>query len=81
MQPPRSSSAGQTEVRIVATSPESPCRVAEVLRRCCAATEQRLPRGRDGGPRLDLTVDTTRTAESARSWLETSQPSRNDAEE
>jgi hypothetical protein len=82
MQPPKTSSAGQTEVRIVATSPESARRVAEVLRRCFAATEQRsYPAGRDGGTRLDLTVDTTRTAEPARSWLETSRPSTNDAEE
>lgn len=82
MQPPETSSDGQAEVRIVATSPESARRVAEALRRCFAATEQRsYPVGRDGGTRLHLTVDTTRTAEPARSWLETSQSSRNEGEQ
>ncbi|WP_338897081.1 hypothetical protein WBG99_16745 [Streptomyces sp. TG1A-60] len=61
------------EVRIVAASPEVARRVAEVLRRCFAATEQRsYPAGADGGTRLDLTVDTTRAAEPAQSWLESS---------
>ncbi|MGW7426651.1 hypothetical protein ACWGJB_42845 [Streptomyces sp. NPDC054813] len=67
-------SDGYAAVRIVAASPEVARRVAEVLRHCFAATEQRsYPAGPDGGTRLDLTVDTTRTAEPARSWLETSQ--------
>ncbi|MFD8501147.1 hypothetical protein ACFV2L_00120 [Streptomyces sp. NPDC059687] len=66
-------SDGNAEVHIVAASPEVARRVAEVLRRCFAATEQRsYPAGPDGGTRLDLTVDTTRAAEPARSWLETS---------
>lgn len=66
-------SDGHAEVHIVAASPEVARRVAEVLRRCFAATEQRsYPAGSDGGTRLDLTVDTTRAAEPARSWLETS---------
>ncbi|AWE54056.1 MULTISPECIES: hypothetical protein [Streptomyces] len=66
-------SEGHAEVHIVAASPEVARRVAEVLRRCFAATEQRsYPAGPDGGTRLDLTVDTTRAAEPARSWLETS---------
>ncbi|MHA5050727.1 hypothetical protein [Streptomyces sp. SD15] len=85
MKPVGTSSDGQAEVRIVAASPESARRIAEVLRRCFASTEQRsYPAGRDGGTRLHLTVDTTRTAEPARSWLETSQssqPPRNDGEE
>jgi hypothetical protein len=60
-------------VRITATSPEVARRVAEVLRRCFAATEQRsYPAGTDGGTRLQLTLDTTQTAEPARSWLESS---------
>ncbi|MEU7341627.1 MULTISPECIES: hypothetical protein [unclassified Streptomyces] len=69
------SSDGQAEVRIVAGSPAAARRIAEVLRRCFAATEQRsYPAGLDGGTRLELTVDTTRTAEPARSWLESSRP-------
>ncbi|WP_319053389.1 hypothetical protein [Streptomyces europaeiscabiei] len=53
-------------------------RVAEVLRRCFDATEQRsYPAGPDGGTRLDLTVDTTRPAEPARSWLEASRSAEN----
>ncbi|AVH57520.1 MULTISPECIES: hypothetical protein [Streptomyces] len=79
MEPLETPSAGHAEVRIVAASPESARRVAEALRRCFAATEQRsYPAGRGGGTRLHLTVDTTRTAEPARSWLETSQSSQND---
>lgn len=63
-------SAGHAEVRIVAAEPEIARRVAEVLRRCFAATEQRsYPADSDGGTRLHLTVDTTHTPEQARSWL------------
>ncbi|MEU9212026.1 hypothetical protein AB0D27_29850 [Streptomyces sp. NPDC048415] len=73
-------SADRAEVRIVAASPEAARRVAEVLRRCFAATEQRsYPAGGDGGTRLILTVDTTRTAEPARSWLVSSQSSADDS--
>ncbi|MGK5695330.1 hypothetical protein ACSNOJ_20945 [Streptomyces sp. URMC 128] len=73
MQSTQPSSDGQAEVRIVAASPEVARRVAEILRHCFDATEQRsYPAGPDGGTRLDLTVDTTRPAEPARSWLETS---------
>ncbi|MFH8657399.1 hypothetical protein [Streptomyces afghaniensis] len=73
MQSTEPSSDGHAEVRIVAASPEVARRVAEILRHCFAATEQRsYPAGPDGGTRLDLTVDTTRAAEPARSWLETS---------
>ncbi|MET7761956.1 hypothetical protein ABZS86_28645 [Streptomyces sp. NPDC005355] len=62
--------AGRAEVRIVAASPEAARQVAEVLRRCFAAGEQRsYPAGHDGGTRLHLTVDTTHTAEPTRSWL------------
>ncbi|GHI02761.1 hypothetical protein AQI88_38305 [Streptomyces cellostaticus] len=72
-------SAGHAEVRIVAADPEAARRVAEILRRCFAATEARsYPAGPDGGTRLHLTVDTTRTAEPVRSWLLTSQFSRDD---
>ncbi|MFC9506241.1 hypothetical protein [Streptomyces sp. NPDC057002] len=64
---------GHAEVRIVAASPDVARQVAEVLRHCFAASEQRsYPAGVDGGTRLDLTVDTSRAAEPARSWLETS---------
>ncbi|MFF4505417.1 hypothetical protein [Streptomyces sp. NPDC001401] len=73
MQPKETPSDGHADVRIVAASPEVARRVAEVLRRCFAATEQRsFPAGAGGGTRLELTVDTTRAAEPARSWLETS---------
>jgi hypothetical protein len=73
MQSTEPPSDGHAEVRIVAASPEVARRVAEILRHCFAATEQRsYPAGPDGGTRLDLTVDTTRAAEPARSWLETS---------
>lgn len=62
-------SAGQAEVRIVAASPEAARRVAEVIRRGFAATEQRsYPAGAEGGTRLHLTVDTTRAAEPAKPW-------------
>ncbi|MFF5145559.1 hypothetical protein ACFY6U_38625 [Streptomyces sp. NPDC013157] len=61
---------GHAEVRIVAATPEVARRVAEVLRRCFASTEQRsYPAGEGGGTRLHLTLDTARTAEPARSWL------------
>ncbi len=63
-------SAGHAEVRIVAAEPEIARQVAEVLRRCFAATEQRsYPANPGGGTRLHLTVDTTHTSEPARSWL------------
>ncbi|MFI5687347.1 hypothetical protein [Streptomyces sp. NPDC051636] len=76
MQPTESPSDGHADVRIVAASPEVARRVAEVLRHCFAATEQRsYPAGAGGGTRLQLTVDTTRAAEPARSWLETSRSS------
>jgi acetolactate synthase regulatory subunit len=64
---------GRAEVHIAAASPEVARRVAEVLRRCFAATEQRsYPANAEGGTRLELTVDTSRAAEPARSWLESS---------
>ncbi|MFJ9704491.1 hypothetical protein [Streptomyces sp. NPDC101234] len=67
-------SESHAEVRIVASTPEVARRVAEVLRRCFASTEQRsYPAGRGGGTRLHLTLDTARTAEPARSWLATSE--------
>ena len=73
MQSTEAPSGGHAEVRIVAASPEVARRVAEVLRRCFDATEQRsYPAGAEGGTHLDLTVDTTRPAEPARSWLESS---------
>ncbi|MEU7639283.1 MULTISPECIES: hypothetical protein [unclassified Streptomyces] len=62
--------SGRAEVRIVAATPEAARRVAEKLRRSYATTEQRsYPAGSDGGTRLHLTVDTTRAAQPARSWL------------
>ncbi|MFH8773996.1 MULTISPECIES: hypothetical protein [unclassified Streptomyces] len=68
-------SESHAEVRIVAATPEVARRVAEVLRRCFASTEQRsYPAGREGGTRLHLTLDTAHTAEPARSWLATSKP-------
>ena len=73
MQPTTTPSDGHAEVRIVAASPEVARRVAEVLRHCFAATEQRsYPASIEGGTRLQLTVDTNHPAEPARSWLETS---------
>ncbi|MEU9984320.1 hypothetical protein [Streptomyces sp. NPDC050856] len=73
--PPSLPSAGHAEVRIVAASPETARQVAEVLRRCFASTEQRsYPAGPDGGTRLHLSVDTTRSVEPARSWLTASRP-------
>lgn len=75
MQSMETPSDGHAKVRIVAASPDVARRVAEVLRRCFDATEQRsYPAGPDGGTLLDLTVDTAHAAEPARSWLETSRP-------
>ncbi|MBB4892360.1 hypothetical protein FHS39_001371 [Streptomyces olivoverticillatus] len=66
-------SAGRADIRIVAASPETARRVAEVIRHCFDSTEQRsYPAGREGGTRLHLTVDTAHPAEPARSWLATS---------
>ncbi|MBX7552918.1 hypothetical protein ACFC8N_11670 [Streptomyces sp. NPDC055966] len=66
-------SESHAEVRIVAATPEVARRVADVLRRCFASTEQRsYPAGREGGTRLHLTLDTANAAEPARSWLSTS---------
>ena len=71
--------AGHAEVRIVAPSPETARRVAEVLRHCFASSEQRsYPAEGECGTRLHLTVDTTRTAGPARSWLASSGSSAND---
>jgi hypothetical protein len=79
MNSPELPSAGHAEVRIVAADPEAARHVAEILRRCFAATEARsYPAGDDGGTRLHLSVDTTRMTEPVRSWLSTSQSSRND---
>ncbi|WP_411158613.1 hypothetical protein [Streptomyces sp. TRM68416] len=70
---------GHAEVRVVAASPEVARRVAESLRHCFAAAEQRGdPAGADGGTRLDLTRGTTRAAEPVRSWLETSRSAEDD---
>lgn len=70
---------GRAEVRILAASPGAARQVAEVLRRCFAATEQRsYPAGRDGGTRLHLTVDTAHAAEPARSWLAASRSAGDD---
>ncbi|MFE0450896.1 hypothetical protein ACFW2D_06335 [Streptomyces sp. NPDC058914] len=67
-------SEGHAEVRVVATTPEAARRVAEVLRRCFASTEQRsYPAGDEGGTRLHLTLDTAHPAEPAQSWLATSE--------
>ncbi|MFF4548218.1 hypothetical protein [Streptomyces sp. NPDC001435] len=72
-------SEGHAEVRIVAATPEVARRVAEVLRRCFASTEQRsYPAGHGGGTRLHLTLDTAHAAEPARSWLATSESTGND---
>lgn len=79
MQPTETLPDGHAEVRIVAASPEAARRVAEVLRQCFAADEQRsYPADGRGGTRLQLTVDTTRPAEPARSWLESSRSSAED---
>ncbi|MFJ9352571.1 hypothetical protein [Streptomyces sp. NPDC101237] len=64
---------GHAEVRIVAATPEVARRVAEVLRRCFASTEQRsYPADHAGGTRLHITLDTAQAAEPAQSWLATS---------
>jgi hypothetical protein len=79
MEPLEVPSAGHAEVRVVAASPDVARRVAEVLRRCFASVEQRsYPASNDGGTRLHLSVDTTRPAESAPSWLVSSQSSESD---
>ncbi|MER7562000.1 hypothetical protein ACGFWE_07915 [Streptomyces sp. NPDC048523] len=73
MQPTETPPDGHADVRIVAASPEVARQVAEILRHCFAATEQRsFPADSEGGTCLQLTVDTTSAAEPARSWLETS---------
>ncbi|MBH5337515.1 hypothetical protein IHE55_23210 [Streptomyces pactum] len=70
---PQLPTAGHAEVRVVAATPEVARRVAEVLRHCFTATEQRsYPAGREGATRLQLTVDTTRPAGPARTWLDSS---------
>jgi hypothetical protein len=70
-------SEAHAEVRIVAATPEVARRVAEVLRRCFASTEQRsYPVGRGGGTRLHLTLDTGQAAEPAHSWLAASESTR-----
>ncbi|MFJ4644665.1 hypothetical protein ACIP6Q_14085 [Streptomyces bobili] len=69
-------SEGFAEVRIVAATPDTARRVAEVLRRCFASAEQRsYPAGAEGGTRLHLTIDTAQAAGPARSWLSTSESS------
>ncbi|MEU5182704.1 hypothetical protein [Streptomyces longwoodensis] len=80
MQPKETPPDGYADVRVVAASPEVARRVAEVLRRCFASTEQRsYPADTEGGTRLELTVDTTSAAEPVRSWLQTSRsPSTDD---
>jgi hypothetical protein len=79
MKSPELPSAGHAEVRIVAADPEAARHVAEILRRRYAAAEARsYPAGADGGTRPHLTVDSTRMAEPVRSWLLTSQSSRDD---
>ncbi|MET7619265.1 hypothetical protein [Streptomyces sp. NPDC005408] len=73
---------GFAEVRIVAASPESARRVAEVLRSSFASTEQRsYPAGHEGGTRLHITVDTTHPSEPSESdapWLVTSKSASDD---
>ncbi|MFF4350188.1 hypothetical protein [Streptomyces sp. NPDC001530] len=79
MKQPEPLTAGRAEVRSVAASPCVASRVAQILRHCFAATEQRsYPAGSDGGTRLHLTVDTTHMAERARSWLAASRSSGRD---
>ncbi|SEB81903.1 hypothetical protein [Streptomyces sp. TLI_105] len=65
---------GHAEIRVVAATPDTARRVAEVLRRCFAGEEQRSYPAPGGGTRLHLTVDTAHPAEPARSWLSTSRP-------
>lgn len=75
MESPDTPSHGWAEVQVTAASPEVARRVAEVVRRCFATSEQRsYPAGPEGGTRLELIVDTSRPAEPARSWLESSRP-------
>lgn len=62
-------SLGQAEVRIIAHTPEAARMVAEALRHCFAAAEQRSYPGLDGDTRLHLTVDTAAPAYPACSWL------------
>ncbi|MFH9858909.1 hypothetical protein [Streptomyces sp. NPDC017202] len=72
-------SEGYAEVRVVAATPDVARRVAEVLRRCFASAEQRsYPAGQEGGTRLHLTIDTTRAAGPAQSWLSASESSSKD---
>ncbi|MEU7202543.1 hypothetical protein [Streptomyces sp. NPDC045470] len=63
---------GYADVRIEAASPEAARLVAQTLRERYAGAEQRsYPDAPDGGTRLHLTVDTTRTpdaAEAPRPW-------------
>ncbi|KIX77099.1 hypothetical protein SF23_13925 [Streptomyces sp. MBRL 10] len=68
-------SPGHAEVRIIAHTPEAARAVAESLRGCFAATEQRSYPGLDGDTRLHLTVDTATPAGPARSWLAASRSS------
>ncbi|MFE7231176.1 hypothetical protein ACWCRF_37675 [Streptomyces sp. NPDC002405] len=69
-------SADHAEVRIIAATPEVARRVAQVLRCCFASTEQRsYPAGRGGATRLHLTIDTSRAAHPAASWLASSESS------
>ncbi|MFI8370686.1 hypothetical protein [Streptomyces sp. NPDC085466] len=65
---------GRAEIRIVAATPDTARKVADVLRRCFAGGEQRSYPAPGGGTRLHLTVDTAHPAEPARSWLATSRP-------
>ncbi|MET9678492.1 hypothetical protein ABZY68_36220 [Streptomyces sp. NPDC006482] len=67
-------SAGHTEIRIVAATPEAARAVAEAIRRSFAGAEQRSYPVPDGGTRLHLTVDTDSAAGPARSWLTASRP-------
>ncbi|MCZ1005517.1 hypothetical protein [Streptomyces lydicus] len=82
MRPVEPMPSGMAEVRIVAASPEAARRVAEALRHCFPATEQRsYPAGHDGGTRLHITVDTMHTPEpntTARPWLVTSRSAARD---
>ncbi|MFJ1547601.1 hypothetical protein [Streptomyces sp. NPDC088246] len=66
--------AGHAEVRIVAASPQAARAVAEILRHCFDATEQRSYPTPAGATRLHLTVDTEAAVGPARSRLATSRP-------
>ncbi|MEU7162433.1 hypothetical protein AB0A82_41810 [Streptomyces chrestomyceticus] len=63
---------GYVDVRIEAASPEAARLVAQTLRDRYAGAEQRsYPDAPDGGTRLHLTIDTTRTpdtVEAPRPW-------------